>query len=107
MKHSNLKSQQLIARPQTVDQPIDFFQKLITSLETEDLAPKKFLEASYKISLNIARAAKSHDIRQKLIKPSIIDAVATVVDGDAATKVTRNSLSVSSSRHTVQFFKNC
>jgi hypothetical protein len=51
-----------------------------------------------KTSLNIAQAGKSHNIGEKLLKPSIIDAVETVINHEAATQVAQIPLS----RHTVK-----
>jgi hypothetical protein len=73
-KQSNLKHHQKAAHPETIDQPVDYFQKLIPEILNWNSSLSKCLEASYKISMNNARAGKSQSIGEKLIKPSIINA---------------------------------
>jgi chromosomal replication initiation ATPase DnaA len=68
-KQSNLKRHQKAAHPETTDQPVDYFQKLIPDTELEQFIPSKCLEASYKISMNIARAGKNHSIGENLLSP--------------------------------------
>ena len=74
-KHGNVK-----------DKPLDYFQQKISDFASNKQQINQFIginmkatEASYKVSLRIAKAGKSHTIGESLILPAATDMVHSIL----------------------------
>jgi len=100
MKPSLLKRHFLTKHQELNDKPIEFFSRKLkelsstqNSLNSFTATNKNALEASYLVSLRIAKTGKPHSIGETLILPAAKDIIASVLGPAAATKINIVSLS--------------
>ena len=101
MRPSRLKRHLKTTHPKLLNKPKEFFVSKKRSLKKMRLDGgglfheqlSKVVEASYEISLLIAKNKKSHSIGEKLIKPSIIIATELILGKNNGKKVADISLS--------------
>ena len=101
MRPSRLERHLQTAHPGLVDKPKAFFETKKHTLKQVKLddsgsfrqQSSKVVEASYEISMLIAKSKKSHNIGETLIKPSILCAAQLILGKDSANKLSQISLS--------------
>ncbi|XP_068227419.1 protein FAM200C-like [Palaemon carinicauda] len=101
MQPSRLERHLQTAHPGLVDKPKAFFETkkhTLKQVKMDDSGvfrqqSSKVVEASYEISMLIAKSKKSHNIGETLIKPSILCAAQLILGKDSANKLSQISLS--------------
>ncbi|XP_068224835.1 zinc finger BED domain-containing protein 5-like [Palaemon carinicauda] len=101
MRPSRLERHLQTAHPGLVDKPKAFFETkkhTLKQVKMDDSGvfrqqSSKVVEASYEISMLIAKSKKSHNIGETLIKPSILCAAQLILGKDSANKLSQISLS--------------
>ncbi|XP_068243831.1 protein FAM200C-like [Palaemon carinicauda] len=101
MRPSRLERYLQTAHPGLVDKPKAFFETkkhTLKQVKMDDSGvfrqqSSKVVEASYEISMLIAKSKKSHNIGETLIKPSILCAAQLILGKDSANKLSQISLS--------------
>ncbi|XP_076043697.1 zinc finger BED domain-containing protein 5-like [Oratosquilla oratoria] len=101
MRPSRLERHLRTSHPALVDKPKAFFETKKDTLKRAKLddsgsfrqQSSKVVEASYEITMLIAKSKKSHNIGESLIKPSILCAAELVLGKDSANKLSQISLS--------------
>ncbi|XP_042221545.1 SCAN domain-containing protein 3-like [Homarus americanus] len=101
MLPSRLERHLRTTHPALANNPKAFFETKRHSLKQVKLVgsgafrqqTSKVVEASYEIVMLIAKSKKSHNIREFLIKPSILRAADLILGKDSANKLSQISLS--------------
>lgn len=101
MKPSKLKEHLTKVHPELASKDLSYFKIKEDQLKRSRLdhgtgtlfQDSKIVEASYKISLLIAKQKKSHTIAEQLVKPCMIEAARLVLDRNCVNKLNQISLS--------------
>ena len=101
MRPTRLERHLTSNHPELVDKPKTYFSTKLSSLKRMKLDDSGdfrrdsagILEASYEISLLIARGKKPHSIGESLLKPCILSAAKLVLGEESAKKLSKISLS--------------
>src|SRR5215469_15579232 len=101
MKPSKLKEHLIKVHPELASKDLSYFTIKNQQLKRSRLdhetgilfQDSKIVEASYKISLLIAKQKKPHTIGEKLVKPCMLEAARLVLDQNCVNKLNKISLS--------------
>lgn len=99
MKPSKMIRHLDTTHPAVKDKPVDFFQRKLAGLQNQQVSISNLsdinenaLKASYQVALLIAKERKAHTIGERLILPSAIKMVETMIGHDEAQKLKKKTV---------------